>query len=115
MRSSETVNKSDACSVNIGDGAETEYIKSENDSYVYFKSPEYSCVMILGLDSVSSCPESADVLIVRGYIPDYIDVSQFGCIIVVSPADKTLAGQKKKNVYFTEHNDTVTVRNGEIK
>ena len=115
LRSSKTVNKSGACSVNIGDGAETKYIKSENDSYVYFKSPEYSCVMILGSDSVSSCPKNADVLIVRGDIPDYIDVSQFGCIIVVSPADETLAGQKKDNVYFTEYNDTVTVRNGEIK
>ncbi|MCI5538503.1 MAG: ComEC/Rec2 family competence protein [Oscillospiraceae bacterium] len=115
LRSSETVNKSDACSVNIGNGAETKYIKNENDSYIYFKSPEYSCVMILDSDSVSSCPESADVLIVRGDILDYIDLSQFRCIIVVSPDDETLAGQRKENVYFTEHNDTVTVRNGEVK
>ncbi len=117
LKSAEKVNKSDACTLSIGDNADIKYIKSKNGSYAYFKSPAYSCVIILSSDSdsISSCPKSADVLIVRGYIPDYIDLSQFGCIIVASPIDETMAGQRKNNVYFTEHSDTVTVRNGEIK
>ena len=115
LRNTEEVNKSDNCLIKIGGNTNIKYIKDTSDSYAYFTSETYSCVMLLDSDSVSSCPKSADILIVRGHIPDYIDVSQFRCIIVVSPADKTLAGQKKKNVYYTEHNDTVTVRNGEIK
>ena len=115
LRNTEEVNKSDNCLIKIGGNTNIKYVKDTSDSYVHFTSETYSCVVLLDSDSVSSCPKSADILIVRGHIPDYIDVSQFRCIIVVSPADKTLAGQKKKNVYYTEHNDTVTVRNGEIK
>lgn len=116
LRNTDKVNKSDNCLIKIGDNANIKYAKNQSDSYVYFTSEAYSCVMIFNSDAdISACPKSADILIVRGYIPDYIDLSQFRCIIVVSPADKTLAGQRIKNVYFTEYNDTVTIRNGEIK
>ena len=116
LRNTEKVNKSDNCLIKIGDNTNIKYVKNTSDSYVHFTSEAYSCVMLLNSGSgISACPKSADVLIVRWYIPDYIDLSQFRCIIVVSPADKTLAGQRINNVYFTEYNDTVTVRNGEIK
>lgn len=85
-----TIKVGNETSVELWDGAELEYYAGEDSSYCYCDFNGITFFIIFSSDKNSGFDESflnADFLVCHGYIPNRIDVSKFGRVIVSTDFD----------------------------